>query len=73
MKPVKTVFCWVQFLAIIIGGISEFVGSVSVIMTFNAAQKANINQGIGTTIMGGCGVIVTILSYCFLKEVVSKT
>lgn len=42
-------------------------------MSFNAAQKANINQGIGSSIMICNSVIVTILSYCFMKEVVSIT
>lgn len=54
------------------GGIAEFIASISVIMTFNAAQKANINQGIGTNIMICNAVIVSILSFCFLGEVVSK-
>lgn len=41
-------------------------------MSFNAAQKANVNQGIGSSVMIFNAVIVTILSYCILKEVVSK-
>ena len=66
-------FSWGQFTAIMAGGISEFTISVCVIMTLNAAQKANINQGIGLNIMICNSVLVTLLSYCLLGERVSKT
>jgi uncharacterized membrane protein len=50
---------------------SEFIVSISVIMSFNAAQKGNINQGIGTSVMVSNGVLVTALSYCLMREKVS--
>ena len=59
-------------MALMGGGISEFTISVSVIMTQNAALKANINQAIGLNIMICNAVVVTILSYCLLGERVSK-
>lgn len=55
------------------GGFSEFIVSISVIMAFSAAQKENINQGIGSCIMILNGVFITVLSYCFFRETVSKT
>ena len=71
-KRIKRRFSWGQFVAIMAGGISEFTISVCVIMTLNAAQKANINQGIGLNIMICNSVLVTFLSYCLLGERVSK-
>ena len=68
----KYEFCYKQLIAIIGGGISEYIGSISVIMSFSAALTANINQGIGANIMIFNAVIVTILSYCILNEVVSR-
>lgn len=65
-------FSWTMFLAIVGGGWSEFVGSIAVIMAFNAALSANINQGIATSIMVSNIVIVSILSYFALSETISK-
>ena len=65
-------FSFSQLCAIVLGGVSEFIVSISVIMSFNAAQKANINQGIGSSVMTCNSVLVTILSYFCLNEVVSR-
>lgn len=59
-------------MAIIGGGVGEFVSSIAVIMSFSAALSANINQGIGANIMILNAVIVTICSYCLFVEVVSR-
>lgn len=59
-------------MAIIVGGVGEFVCSIAVIMSFSAALSANINQGIGANIMIFNAVIVTVLSYCLLGEIVSR-
>ena len=68
---IKYTFSFRQLLAIIGGGVSEFVVSIAVIMSFSAAQKANINQGISSSVMVLNSVIVTILSYCIWREKVS--
>ena len=55
------------------GGVSEFVSSVCVILSFNAALSANINQGIAASIVISNVGIVSVLSYCTMGEAVSKT
>jgi drug/metabolite transporter (DMT)-like permease len=50
------------------GGICEFMISLFVILTFNAALKANINQGIGTCLLTLNAIIVSILSYFIFGE-----
>ena len=50
------------------GGVCEFMISLFVILTFNAALKANINQGIGTCMLTLNAIIVSILSYFIFRE-----
>ena len=47
------------------------MSSVAVLMCFNAATLANVNQGIGTAIMIFMTVEVTILQFLFFKETIS--
>ena len=42
-EPTRYTFSCKQFMAIIGGGVSEFITSIAIIMSFNAASKANIN------------------------------
>ena len=49
----------------------EFVGSIGVLLSLNAAQTANINQGIVASITILNLVVVTILCYFIFKEKVS--
>ena len=60
-----------QMTAVILGGISEFVVSICLILSFHVSLAHNINQGISTSIMVFNDITVTILSYLILKESVS--
>jgi len=64
-------FSKTQLFMLILGGMCEFLISLSIIMAFNAALKANINQGIGTSLITLNAVIVSILSYVFYGEKIS--
>ena len=70
-EQVQYVYSKKQLIAIIVGGTSEFIVSICVIMGFNAAMKANINQGISSSIMIFNAVLVTIGSKYFFTERVS--
>ena len=56
---------------LILGGISEFMISLFVVLAFSAALEANINQGIGTSLITLNAVIVATGSYCFFKEAIT--
>ena len=58
-------------MVIICGGACEFVTSLSIQMSYNAAQKANINQGLGTSVMISNCLFVTLMSYCCIGEKVT--
>lgn len=60
-------------MAIVIGGLAEFCVSIAVILSFNAALADNINQGIGSSVMTLSAPIVSVLSYCLLGELASRT
>jgi len=47
---------------------SEFLISLFVILMFGAALDANINQGIGTSLITLNAVIVSGMSYCIFRE-----
>ena len=50
---------------------SEFVVSLACMLSFNAAGKGNLNQGLGTSIMICNCLMVTLLSFCFMGEKVT--
>ena len=61
-------FAKTQTFMLILGGCCEFMISLFIILAFNAALKANINQGIGTSLITLNAVIVSIFSYVFFRE-----
>ena len=64
-------FSWQIFMILVIGGISELIGSIAVLESLKAAQEGNINQGMVASINMLNLVIVTVLSYFFFNERVS--
>lgn len=66
-------FSWTQLLALICGGAAEFVSGLFLLINFNVAAKANLNQGICTAIGALVAVEVTILSFAFFREIPTKS
>lgn len=64
----RVYFSWTQTLVLIAGGICEFLISLFIILAFSAALKANINQGIGTSLITLNAIFASILSYCLFRE-----
>ena len=62
-----------QFLMTMLGGISEFVVSVAVLMSLSACLGENINQGVVASILVVNVVIVSIGSYLLFNELLSVT
>ncbi len=67
----EKIFCHWQLIGILVGGTCENGSSLFVLLTFNAAANAGINQGIGTSIMVAMTVFVTISSFIFFRERIS--
>ena len=66
--PNGYIFSKTQLFMLMLGGCCEFLISLFVILCFSASLKANINQGIGTSILTLNAVIVSIMSYWIFKE-----
>ena len=64
-------FSKLQFGAVMLGGVVEFLSSIGVMMALDAASEAGINQGISTAIMVIMTVEVTVFSFFFFHETIS--
>lgn len=53
---------------LILGGMSEFLTSIMVLLGFSYSLKANLNQGIGSSLITLNSVFVTVFAYWLYKE-----
>ena len=59
------------FRILFVGGVSEFLGSTLMLLSYRSALAANINQGICTSMISITSISVTIAAYAVFRERVS--
>jgi drug/metabolite transporter (DMT)-like permease len=59
------------FRILLVGGVSEFLGSTFMLLSYRSALALNINQGICSSIISFNSISVTIASYTVFRERVS--